>query len=151
MKLALGMLSTLAMVAPLAGCSQGVSASAQESVERAAGSVGLAAAKVIEGVGSLDVASMSPEALVQRASWLLRWCTDQLEEVHDAKTAEAVGAAIEEVLDAADGLLEQAVAEMPNRGEVHMKIKDLRDRHMSNSSILLVLDPALARLNSLLE
>jgi len=111
----------------------------------------LATAKVIEGVESLDAASLPPEALVQRVGWVVRWCTDQLQEVRDLESARAVGAALEEVLDAADGLVRQGMAELPNRAQIQAEIKDARLRFAADPSVAQALEPALDRLSALLD
>ncbi len=139
------------------GCGEKTVASAKETLRsahadllRSAESLRTAAGTVVEKVGEIDL-SAAGEKIQGQAAWVVGWCAEQLEEVHDVASARVVAEVVTQVLDAARGLLRQAGKALPNREDVRVRIDALRARFGEDADIMAAAQPALTALGELLD
>lgn len=143
--------SLLALALPLLlACGEdtaGVQAATKKAIDSAAG----AAKEVVDELAEIDLSSLSPAALEEKAGEAYRWLAESLEQVRDSETAQAVAAKLEPVVDELSALATRLGDELPNRDEVADEIDALRERFPPDSRVREVLDPVLEKLSDALR
>lgn len=139
------------LLLPLAACSEDSVEAAKSAAGKTIDGVAGAANKVADNVRDIDLSALSAAELRKKASWVLNWSADQLEKVRTSEGAEKAARAVDQVLDAAGGLLEKAADQLPEKQQLRARIEDVRQRHAGDSQVMQALDPVLERLSRLLE